>query len=48
MVTLSVWEVLGLIALGMSIAEVYEYHSWWRYQQGKREGRDQKMKVGGR
>lgn len=37
MITVSVWGVLGFIALGMLIAEVYEFHAWCKYTQGKRE-----------
>lgn len=38
MITCSVWGVLGFIALGIVLAEAYEYHAWARYKQGKREG----------
>lgn len=38
MITVSVWGVLGFIALGMLIAEAYEFHAWCKYTQGKREG----------
>jgi len=47
MITVSVWGVLGFIALGVLIAEAYEFHAWCKYQQGKREGREQHTRSGG-
>lgn len=47
MIECSVWGVLGFIALGIGIAEAYECHAWWRYRQGKREGMEQKSRMGG-
>lgn len=33
-----VLQVIGFMALGGVIVEIFEIHAWRRYQQGKREG----------
>lgn len=44
MIEVSVWGVLGFIALGICIAEAYEFRVWSRYKEGKREASGYKGK----
>ena len=36
---MTILQALLFMALGVAIAEVFEYHAWRRYLQGKAEGR---------
>ena len=47
MINCSIWGVLGFIALGMLINKAYEYYAWLRYNQGRRDGLEQKRPNGG-
>jgi hypothetical protein len=35
MIQMSLWGALGLIALGASVAEVYNLQAWRRYREGR-------------
>lgn len=34
---MNIWSALGFIALGMAIAHLYNWQSWRKYYEGKRE-----------
>lgn len=36
---MTILQALLFMALGAVVTEVFEYHAWRRYQQGKAEGR---------
>lgn len=40
--TLSIWWALFFMFLGGAIVECFEFKSWARYRQGKREGESQR------
>ena len=35
---MSILQAIGFMVLGGAIVEIFEFHAWRRYQQGKREG----------
>lgn len=44
---MSIWWALFFMALGGGIVELAEIKVWNRYNQGKREGREEKSRMGG-
>lgn len=44
---MSIWWALFFMALGGTVVEVFELKVWTRYKQGKREGMDEKSRMGG-
>lgn len=39
---MNVWQALGFMFLGGALVECFEFKSWQRYKQGKREGEDRR------